>query len=209
MRGMRCLGACAALLLATAGQLQAGMIFNDQASFNAAIAGLNTLWSEDFEGFPTGNVLDPLPIAGGAAEVVDSGNPQVIDLGAGNVWVQPSGAESNAIIRGLGDTALGVNALSFVFANQLDGSWDFETTLDTDNSQFFFPGVPSDRIFLGWVGAAGETLDLAQFSQPGGTVLDDITAYAAVPEPTSLAIFGFGALGLVAGGIRRRKRKQV
>jgi hypothetical protein len=28
-----------------------------------------------------------------------------------------------------------------------------------------------------------------------------------IPEPTSLAIFGFGALGLVAVGIRRRKRQ--
>jgi hypothetical protein len=28
-----------------------------------------------------------------------------------------------------------------------------------------------------------------------------------VPEPTSLAIFGFGTLGLVAGGIRRRKKQ--
>lgn len=36
----------------------------------------------------------------------------------------------------------------------------------------------------------------------------DISAVSvAVPEPASLAIFGFGALGLVAGGIRRRKQK--
>jgi hypothetical protein len=30
-----------------------------------------------------------------------------------------------------------------------------------------------------------------------------------VPEPTSLAIFGLGGLGLVAGGFRRRKRQQA
>ena len=28
-----------------------------------------------------------------------------------------------------------------------------------------------------------------------------------IPEPSSLAIFGFGAFGLVASGLRRRKQK--
>jgi hypothetical protein len=212
MQGMKCLGACAALLLATAGQLQAGTIFTNQADFNAAIAGLNPLWSEDFEGFALGSVSDPLPIAGGAAEVVDSGIPFVTDLGAGNVWRQPDGAESNATIQGKDATALGVHALSFVYAYELYGAWNFVTTLDTDSSPVVLPpplGDPTDRIFLGWVGDPGETLNLAQYNEPGGTVLDDITAYSAIPEPTSLAIFGFGALGLVAGGIRRRKRQNA
>jgi hypothetical protein len=36
-----------------------------------------------------------------------------------------------------------------------------------------------------------------------------VTTTGVVPEPTSLAIFGIGAVGLVAGGRRRRSRKDV
>jgi len=41
----------------------------------------------------------------------------------------------------------------------------------------------------------------------GPNILTTSTTEVMVPEPTSLAIFGLGALGLVAGRIRRRKQK--
>ncbi|TWU36029.1 PEP-CTERM sorting domain-containing protein [Novipirellula artificiosorum] len=51
----------------------------------------------------------------------------------------------------------------------------------------------------------GYTLEFAS-----GAKSPNLTApTGTVPEPTSLAIFGFGALGLVASGIRRRKRKHT
>ena len=46
-------------------------------------------------------------------------------------------------------------------------------------------------------------------SWSGTLTLPSETPPNVVPEPSSLAIFGFGALGLVVGGARRRKKKQI
>lgn len=40
-----------------------------------------------------------------------------------------------------------------------------------------------------------------------GNIVGYVVEYEAVPEPASLAIFGIGGLGMIAGGIRRRRKQ--
>ncbi|MFY7893767.1 MAG: PEP-CTERM sorting domain-containing protein [Pirellula sp.] len=58
------------------------------------------------------------------------------------------------------------------------------------NQKFYVPNGAT-RLFLG-------TADGSQWVNNGGGFTTNITSYtqAAVPEPTSMAIFGLGALGI-------------
>jgi hypothetical protein len=71
-------------------------------------------------------------------------------------------------------------------------------TSSSVNQKFYVPNGAT-RLFLG-------TADGSQWVNNGGGFTTNITSYtqAAVPEPTSMAIFGIGALG-IAYRARRRK----
>lgn len=180
----------------------AGLIYTNQAAFDAAASGLTSAWTEDFESFLQGPSADPLGIGGGQAEIVDGGNPSIINFGpTGLSWLQPGGSNSNAIIRGLGNTSLGLNAISFNFGNQVIQTIDFLHTSGTDTSPSYGSnGGLTDR-FVGWIGSGSELLSLTQFVQTQGITVDNVRAYTSVPEPASFALFGLCLMGLA-----RRKR---
>jgi hypothetical protein len=194
-----------ASVLAAASPAQAGTIFTNQALFNAAVAGLPLFFNETFEGFPLGNNGDPLLIGGGRAEVVDGGNSVIWNNTptGDKAWLQISGTQASAGVRGPGATAMGVAAFSFEFANQFQGLWAFTTSLGVNNSGVFAATGDQARQFLGWVGLPGETLNQVFFSAQQGIVLDNINGYA-VPEPASLLLIGVGLSTMAA---RRRARR--
>lgn len=191
----------ASLMLLVASQGQAGTIYTSEAAFNTAVAGLTNVWSEDFEGFPIGPALDPITIGGGAAEIVDSGFPLIVPV-VSQVWIQDTGSTDMATIQGLGDSDLLLDAISFDFANELAGSWEFHHSGGTDTSLVFGPGLATDIKFLGWIGSGGESLSSTNFTATDGTLVDNINAYAGVPGPTSLLVL-LGGLTLLAG-LRRK-----
>ncbi len=200
------LAAIASVLLLTAVPAHAGVIYATQASFDAAAAGLNLVFSEDFEGFAGGGVPDPLLIAGGLAEVVDGGNASIIIIGpTAKAWLQAGGTLANAQIRGPGNTPVGVRALSFNFGNEITQMWDFAHNLGIDTSGAYGSnGGATDR-FVGWIGGAGEVLDVSLAVNQAGITLDNIRGFNVVPEPATLTLFGLGLAGL--GFARRRKQK--
>lgn len=69
---------------------------------------------------------------------------------------------------------------------------------DATNASTFFP-----------TGYAGLVDQVGVFNDRGFIVLDDFTyeTSAVVPEPATLTLVSLGAVGLVAGTIRRRQRK--
>ena len=85
---------------------QAGLIYSNQALFNAAVAGMTLSWSEDFEGFSQGPVPVPTIIGGGAAEISKAGTARIIPAGA---TPPPSGAnEWLGVEGGIGETIQGL-----------------------------------------------------------------------------------------------------
>ncbi|MCJ8318190.1 MAG: PEP-CTERM sorting domain-containing protein [Colwellia sp.] len=199
--------AAAGLVLSVSGFANAGLIYTNQAAFDAATLGLTSAWTEDFESFLLGPSADPLGIGGGQAEMVDGGNSSIINVApTGLAWLQPGQSNSNAIIRGLGNTSLGLNALSFNFGNEVIQTIDFIHTLGTDTSPSYGANGGQTNSFVGWIGSGNELLNLTQFVQTQGITVDNIRAYTAtsVPEPSTLAIFALGIMGLAS----RRFKKQ-
>ncbi len=84
-------------------------------------------------------------------------------------------------------------------------------TYTVDRTGFSRPNVPwRTESILFTASSSTSTLRFTALTPGAANITLDsisVTDNTAVPEPTSLAIFGFGALGLVAGGMRRRRRK--
>ena len=218
----------AAVGLAVAGMAtvaQAGVIYTNQALFDAGVAGLPLDWSENFEGYATGVLPSgPLSIGAGRAEIVTDGPQQVyLQTSTGNqaYWsVESPGNHPQTIIRGPGSSSLFAKALSFNY--NMGGC----RTCDTIYTASFVSsaGIANDALlaftsvsypngengqdvplFLGWIGAPGEFLQQVTLSpRAAGILVDDINAHA-VPLPATLPLFATG-LGLMAWFARRKRR---
>ena len=79
-------------------------------------------------------------------------------------------------------------------------SFDIAPTFSRANDFFGFEGIVFDELRIENTMQAFQ-IDNLQFDVSTGS--NDV-----VPEPASLAIFGFGAVGIIAGGRRKRSKKR-
>ncbi|MCP5438326.1 MAG: hypothetical protein H6960_09225 [Chromatiaceae bacterium] len=192
---LRALLSATALILATwANVVVAGTIFTNEAAFDAAISGFSVLGTENFDSLSPGLVANPSSFMGGLIEL-GGGSPSIINTisrSAPNEWIGATGTP--ATITGVGGSALGFDAFAFPNRKEFNGTWTFLTSLGTD---VLAQGLNFSYSFLGWVGAAGETLSSISYSPTGRIALDDLAAYSrAVPIPSSLLLIGLGLAGI-------------
>lgn len=246
--------ACLAMTIATAGQVQAGVILTSGNEINstvdgyiaamghtvthvspndfgtASFAGFDAIyldWISNFNGLLSRKSdLDSFVAAGGNlfAEITqNSGNPitdylfgEELGLGTGsgdNVRIVDS---SHELMTGLTDSGLSnwgnshhghyvsdIGSFTGIADTGVSNQWSIITKQHGLGNVTYISLDPSYHIKNG----AGPT---GAFSQKGiliNNALSLTSANATVPEPTSLAIFGIGALGLVAS--RRRRKLKV
>jgi len=214
MRAIQLAVACVAMLVATAGQVQAGIItYTDRTSFEANIA-INQLI--DFESL-TGAQPDPLVI----------GDASFVPTGGGGLWATTGydaptvylAAQNDGAIRI--DIAPGTNAvgtdIGSLFGPTAGFLYDLEDSSGTVASGSF-TAADNNSTFLGWTSDMGDLLRLTisaptnSFATTSFEAIDNFTLGTAniVPEPSSLALFGIGACvtGVAAARRRRREKQQ-
>ncbi|MFK8049338.1 MAG: PEP-CTERM sorting domain-containing protein [Halioglobus sp.] len=201
-------------LLISSSTSTAGVIYIDRAAFLAALT-TPLLGGEDFEGFPLGVAANPLLIVGGGAEVLNGGATSDIvsvpNLVGGatptQAWLSNLGGAGPVGIQGPAAAPIGIGAIGMDFGNEFDDVWTFVTSLGAFDVSIVAPTSTSFALdkFVGWIGAPGESLNLAFFGS-GGLLLDNIVGYGvaeAVPVPASFALLCIGLLGITA--VRRRR----
>ncbi|MFN9237906.1 MAG: PEP-CTERM sorting domain-containing protein [Planctomyces sp.] len=228
MRVIQLAVACVAVLVASAGQVQAGLITNggfETGDFTGWTAtsnvggGIIELVPWTVSGSGGGFFLNSSPNSGGFSAY------NGFDGGAGleyrlyqDVSIDASSATltTNHRIVYLGD---GTSSLDRIFEiNVLDTSDVLLANLYTSSTTM--NGAPFTD--TGWLNNSldlssfiGSTIRLEFFQSipesytgPAHLELDDISLSAAVPEPSSLTLFGIGACVAGIGACRRRRRQK-
>ncbi|QDS94203.1 PEP-CTERM motif protein [Roseimaritima multifibrata] len=194
--------ACLAMLVATTGQVQAGVItYTNKAAFQLA-AGATAV--EDFTG-TSGNAIG-----------FDNGDFSISIVNQNLGYVPVFFGEELRLQLWRFDTVTNltfadpIHAIGFDWRNTDPTNDQIELIIASENfAQTFGPAQQSG--FFGIVSTNAFTVvGLSDTVGNGGALgygyVDNIeySSAAAVPEPASLAIFGIGALGLV---VFRRRRK--
>lgn len=209
--------ACVALLATSAGQVQAGVISTLFASDNGGSNGGAVYFDI--------NVLNP---AGITIEKIFTNSAQTV-LGSMDIYTRSgtsSGFESSLVgwtlVSSGSGTLAGLNnpsefnvtdfTLGFgVTGIAIDASsnWGHDYTNGTGSNQFYSNSDLS--LTLGSATNAPFTGEIFNPRVWNGTIQYSVSSSAAVPEPSTLAMFGIGAgvVGLVSLRRRRRERKQT
>ncbi|QDU38259.1 PEP-CTERM motif protein [Maioricimonas rarisocia] len=213
MRAIQLAVACVAVLVATAGQMEAGIMTFD----------INQTWSQ---GNGQSDILATSISLGGAGQfTLDPGfGNQYFDFtfaGTGTFSTINSSIEgyyfldSYSSIEFIGAGNFGDNTFTF-------DDWDTilvngATAGVWGGTHDGYLGFRSDTGNFGWINysftrAGGVStltlLDGAYEDQAGVGILAGDTAVSAVPEPSSLALFGIGACVAGLGSARRRRRQE-
>jgi hypothetical protein len=102
------------------------------------------------------------------------------------------------------------SASAVTVTGNLFGGGTISTVVNLDGT-FNGPAAPNDLqlVTVNWTNLVSVTFQATAGAGDLGFSLDNITVNeaSAVPEPSTLAIFSLGALGIAAGGLRRAQRK--
>ena len=191
MRGTKLLIACVAMLVATAGQVQAGLMLsvtdagggNTRWVFSGSTVSLHTENSTNSFWGRNWSPASPTPTS------TTSGNSAILS-GSGSFFSTTSGthAATDVWTQNTFTTQIGPR-FSFVSWNIGDTlSWSGDLIAAVDISTLNAGTYTTNELYDGFI---SENL---------------VVTIGSVPEPTSLAIFGIGALGMVVRHRRKRKR---
>ena len=185
--------------------------YTDKTLYMAAL----TSWSTDnFDDLPLGGQASPITRTVGSYgyQVATSGAGGFFNIGTGSdVWVSTNAVSASVdfTISGGGPTAIG----GFFFLTDTAGSPTSGTISASINGGLFTQSVTTSSAtnFFGWVSTDGTQISSLSVvpSTLFATANDLIFGQAnvsAVPEPTSLALFGIGAVVAGVGAARRQRR---
>ena len=139
----------------------------------------------------------------------------------GNFGWYPSGGDSGyseiSLAGGVDFDSVGFNVGTGFFGGVTEYLYDL-----LDNGVSVLSGsVSGSSLYLGFSGGGFDTIRVRDSLSGGGNVddgtfqamtfdsIETFSSSTAVPEPGSLTLLGLGAVGLVAGAIRRRRQTKA
>lgn len=210
---------CVSVLVASAGQVYAGFVtYTDKTLFMAALASSST---DNFNDLPLGDQRSPITRIVGSYTYQATASGGFFNIGTGSdVWLSNKNVSVpiNFTISGGGPTAIGgfffaTNALSLVISDTVSASINgglFVQSVSTNSATNFFGWVSTDgtQISSLSVSSSGFTSGSSRYPTANDLIFGqaNVSDVSAVPEPTSLALFGIGAVVAGVGAARRRRR---
>ena len=201
--------------------MYAGFVtYTDRTLFMAALASSST---DSFDDLPLEGQASPITRTVGSYgyQMATSGAGGFFNVGTGSdVWVSTN-ADSASVdftISGGGPTAIGgfffaTNALSLVISDTVSASINgglFVQSVSTNSATNFFGWVSTDgtQISSLSVSSSGFTSGSSRYPTANDLIFGqaNVSDVSAVPEPTSLALFGIGAVVAGVGAARRQRR---
>lgn len=224
MRTVQWAVACVAVLVATAGQVQAGLItFTNRAAWESAVGSFTT---ERFNSITADTYFQ-----GTSLSFPDL---TLLHLGNGTALVDAQPYESNPGLADIDGTprvnlnGIGQSATVSILFNSPVSAVGFDTVnydVDNDFVQAYvgstlvgnFPPFRDQAGFLGVLETSGNLITRIDITTPFANTynaFDNVSfgtsQISTVPEPSSIAVFGIGACVAGVGVARRRRReKQV
>ena len=201
---------CVSVLVASAGQVYAGFVtYTDTTLFMAALASSST---DNFNDLPLGDQRSPITRIVGSYTYQATASGGFFNIGTGSdVWLSNKNVSVpiNFTISGGGPTAIGgfffaTNALSLVISDTVSASINgglFVQSVSTNSATNFFGWVSTDGTQISSLSVVPST----SFATANDLILGQANV-SAVPEPTSLALFGIGAVVAGVGAARRQRR---
>lgn len=208
MRTIKLAVACVAVLVATAGHVQAAVVtYTDRSSFEANTSTNQFIDFESLVGF-----AQPRPLVIGNASFFNTddvvGLYRTTGFGAPTVSLAAQNRGGIQIEIAPGATAVGTN-IGSIFGPTENFFYDLKDSFGTVASGRF-TALKDNSTFLGWTSDMGDLRSLTIIG-PGDAfeAIDNFTlgtvSNAAVPEPSSLAIFGIWTYFAGIGAARRRR----